>query len=414
MTKYWTPRQWLERRANTEGYSDKTRKEARALLNVVGDDWALDSRFVGQQKYDAPGITRKTDGGFLGIGAKDHGNYSNGYSVYQVQSFLPELKQAYLADYNVWKNDPNVMANSSDNNSSAYDPYAAARAAQAAQARQTAQNIRLLEEKLGLMPGQLSRIDQAERNKYAHIDNDYNRANSSLDTYWKQTEEDYNRARGQRLADRRRQIGVADDDFKKQNDAYARYFSRTGSGSSSAAQYTVPQLLARATQKIRNDIESNNAELAQTQDTNFSRANLDYKKEKDNILTARERQKQEAKEYFAGKRANHWDEVANLEREKANAQNRSTADIIAAGAEAIRKAQQYADEAVAAGGVTDGIKFKPIEYETPEAKDWTYDPTETKIENPEQEDDNTLYEKYFRDKEDEEKKKKGWISATAA
>ena len=283
------------------------------------------------------------------------------------------------------------------------------------QAQNRARNLAMINESLGLMPNQLRRIDEAEQNKYANIENNYNRDINNLENNWKQVQEDYNTARTQRLGNRRRQIDVANDDFKNQRDAYARYFARSGAGSSSMAQYTVPTMLARAAEKVRSSIEDNNAENAREQETNYNRQNLDYRRQKDDILTSRERQKQAAAEDFAGRRSNYWDEVAKLERQKADAQNRSTADIIAAGSDAVKRAQEQADAAVRAGAVTEGTKYKPIQYEETKQKDWTYDPTKTKIEDPneEKDDDNSLYNKYFRDKEDE-KKKKGWISATAA
>ena len=68
-TQYWTPREWLQRRVDNDGYSNQTRSQAQALLNVVGDDWGVDKRFINQDRYSSPGVTRKTDG-FLGLDQK--------------------------------------------------------------------------------------------------------------------------------------------------------------------------------------------------------------------------------------------------------------------------------------------------------------------------------------------------------
>lgn len=35
------------------------------------------------------------------------------------------------------------------------------------------------------MPNELKRIDEAERNKYANIDNDYSRSSNNLENNWK-------------------------------------------------------------------------------------------------------------------------------------------------------------------------------------------------------------------------------------
>ena len=385
-------RQYLQYHANNHP-SDIKRSEAQALLNVVGDDMNINGNFLTGEKVDrgwfrAPDIREKM---------------SNGYNASTVNR---TLNPWWIDSYKKY-----LDANSPKGNDRQPFPTPGSGGSGANAAR----NLALVNESLGLMPNELKRIDEAERNKYANIENNYNRDINNLENNWKQVQEDYNTARTQRLGNRRRQIDVANDDFKNQRDAYARYFARSGAGSSSMAQYTVPTMLARAAEKVRSTIEDNNAENAREQETNYNRQNLDYRRQKDDILTSRERQKQAAAEDFAGRRSNYWDEVAKLERQKADAQNRSTADIIAAGSDAVRRAQEQADAAVRAGAVTEGTKYKPIQYEETKQKDWTYDPTKTKIEDPneEKDDDNSLYNKYFRDKEDE-KKKKDWISATAA
>ena len=384
-------RQYLQYHANNHP-SEIKRNEAQALLNVVGDDMNLDGNFLTGEKH-----------GFLGLHTRE--KQANGYNASTINRTLnpwwTESYKKYLDD-----NSLSTRKNKQEIVTGGYNGQPA---------QNTARNLALANESLSLMPNELKRIDEAERNKYANIDNDYNRSSNNLENNWKQIQEDYETARSQRLGNRRRQIDVANDDFKTQRDAYARYFARSGAGSSSMAQHTVPTMLARAAEKVRSTIEDNNAENAREQETNFNRQNLDYRNKKNDILTERERQKQSAKEYFASKRSGYWDKVAELERKKADAQNLSTDAIISAGKDAVRHAQEQADEAVRAGAVTEGIKFKPIEYEAAKQKDWTYDPTKTKIETPEDEskDDNSIYNKYFRDKE-EEKKKKGWISATAA
>ena len=365
----------------------------RAIQQAVPWNWGKNIDIIeGYSTNDGPGDTRRTSKpGFLGIGKTDNPHKKPSKSKNK-KSKSKAKSGKYTGGYGY---------------SYGYGGYDSS-------AADNARKLAFLNDKLGRMPGQLDLINQAEQNRYAHIEDDYNRANSDLEDSWKQTQEDHNTATRQRLAGRRRQIGVADDDFKKQNDAYSRYFARSGAGSSSAAQYTVPTLLARATQKIRNDIEDNNAENARAQETSFNRASLDYKKGKRDILTDRERQRAEAKQMFDTKRAGYWDSVADLERQRADYQGKSIGDIINAGNSALSNAERYAREATSAGGLSEAMKFKPVEYKNAEQKDWTYDPTKTKVEDQQGEEDNeNLYKKYFRDKE-EEKKKKGWISATAA
>lgn len=387
-------RQWLQRQVDT--HSDgNTRKQANALLEVVGDDQRIDDGWMNNP--------------LTGIFSRP-GNYSKQTII----NLNDQFKRMYANDMQRIKDSPIIYADSpapSNQKTSTVSTYNPA-AAQAA--RDNSLKIADINERLARMPGSLDRINRAEQNKYALIENSYNRNNAELDDSWKQTQEDYNIATKNRLANRRRQIGVADDDFKKQNDAYARYFARSGSGSSSAAQYTVPTLLARATQKIRNDIETNNAENAEQQQTSYNRSLYNYKKEKNSLLNQREEQRQAAKQSFDTQRSGYFDQLAALEREKANYKNRSVADVLAAGRAASDQAERYANDAVNAGGVTEGMKYTPVSYEAVKSKDWTYDPTKTKVENPEgEQDDDSLYQKYFRDKE-EDKKKKGWLAGVGA
>lgn len=260
MSGKMTYRQYLRYHANNHGSATK-RKEAQALLNVVGNNGGLNGYFL-----TGNGINRK--------GQVQAEQTSNGFTASalnrQVNPWWLDSYTKYSNQYD--KDEKNGLHSGPWKGGRGYDPYAAQ------QARDNARKKAFIDDKLSRMPVQLDLINQAEQNRYAHIEDDYNRANSDLEDSWKQTQEDHNTATRQRLASRRRQIGVADDDFKKQNDAYSRYFARSGAGSSSTAQYTVPTLLARATQKIRNDIEDNNAENARAQETSFNRASLDYKK----------------------------------------------------------------------------------------------------------------------------------------
>lgn len=373
------------------------RAEAQALLNIVGNDRKIGSGFFEGQKT-----------GFLGLQTRE--KQSNGYNASTINRVInPWWSNSYDEYLKNYEKD-----HAKDDNIGGGGGGGGSNPAAAQAARDNSLKIADINERLARMPGSLDRINRAEQNKYALIENSYNRNNAELDDSWKQTQEDYNIATKNRLANRRRQIGVADDDFKKQNDAYARYFARSGSGSSSAAQYTVPTLLARATQKIRNDIETNNAENAEQQQTSYNRSLYNYKKEKNSLLNQREEQRQAAKQSFDTQRSGYFDQLAALEREKANYKNRSVADVLAAGRAASDQAERYANDAVNAGGVTEGMKYTPVSYEAVKSKDWTYDPTKTKIENPEgEQDDDSLYQKYFRDKE-EDKKKKGWLAGVGA
>lgn len=279
-----------------------------------------------------------------------------------------------------------------------------------------ARNLAYLEDQLRYMPGQLDRINQAQRNREGNIDNDYTLGLNQTNQAWGRAEQDHNLATEQRLKSRQRQVGVADEDFKKQNDAYGRYFSRIGAGSSSASQYAVPTLLSRAASKIRNEIEDTNQENAQLQTTAFNRAKEDKENNLSNLERERNRQKQAALSEFESKRSEYQKALADMQRQREYYRGRSYADVTAAAREAMEAAERHANEAVRAGQVTEGIKVNPIDYKAADQKGFEYDATQTKVETAPQEEDtaNDAYSKYFRDEEERKKNSNlGWIAKQA-
>ncbi|MBF1037285.1 MAG: hypothetical protein HXL09_01050 [Candidatus Nanosynbacter sp.] len=154
-------RQYLQYHANNHP-SDIKRSEAQALLNVVGDDMNIDGNFLTGEKVDrgwfrAPDIREKM---------------SNGYNASIVNRTLNpwwiDSYKKYLVD-----NSPKPEKTNQE------------KLAGFSSAQNTARNIALANESLRLMPNELKRIDEAERNKYANIDNDYNRSSNNLENNWK-------------------------------------------------------------------------------------------------------------------------------------------------------------------------------------------------------------------------------------
>lgn len=137
-----------------------------------------------------------------------------------------------------------------------YDPYAAQRAAQAKQDRE---NRAYLDNQINRFDSYFGDADRTRQVRLNNINNEYNNSLNTANRAWQRAQEDHNAATNDRLQTRQRQLSVADDDFKKQRDAYDRYFARIGAGSSSFARYGMPTALARAANKVRNDIEDTNA-----------------------------------------------------------------------------------------------------------------------------------------------------------
>ena len=155
-------RQYLQYHANNHP-SDIKRSEAQALLNVVGDDTNIDGNFLTGEKVDrgwfrAPDIREKM---------------SNGYNASTVNR---TLNPWWIDSYKKY-----LDANSPKGNDRQPSPTPG----YGGSGVNTARNLALVNESLGLMPNELKRIDEAERNKYANIDNDYNRSSNNLENNWK-------------------------------------------------------------------------------------------------------------------------------------------------------------------------------------------------------------------------------------
>lgn len=215
-------RQYLQYHANNHP-SDTKRREAQALLNVVGDD-------------------RRLDGNFLtGTGTNIRGEVtgeqlSNGFTASAINNTVnPWWSSSYdeFRKLNPTPQPPNQQwANTGGGGT--YRPNDDTRI------------LAELNQQLGRYDSMFGNVDIAERNRMASILNDYNRGKGELDKGWGDAQEDHDTATRQRLANRQRSRDVIDDDFRNQSNAYDRFFARHGAGSSSAAQYNVPTQLGRA------------------------------------------------------------------------------------------------------------------------------------------------------------------------
>lgn len=161
-----TYRQYLQYHANNHP-SEIKRNEAGALLNIVGDDRKINGHFLTGEKVNR-GLFRTPD-----IKEKQ----SNGYSATTINRVINPWWVNSYKEYS--KN--NKEGSGPRPGGGGYDTTVA----------DNARKLAFLNDKLGRMPGQLDLINQAEQNRYAHIEDDYNRANSDLEDSWKQTQEDH-------------------------------------------------------------------------------------------------------------------------------------------------------------------------------------------------------------------------------
>lgn len=274
--------------------------------------------------------------------------------------------------------------------------------------RERAEKLAYYNDSLREMSGDLDRIDRAEKYRLENIGNTYARNTDNLGLMWRRTQEDHDADVARRLKTRQNRVNVADDDFKKQNDAYARYFARVGAGSSSVAQQTAPTLLARAAGRIRNKIEEDNAEEDYLQTINFNRAKEDYERNLAELDRQKAGQEQSTKSYYEGKRADYWNNYHQLEREKLAAENKDYNTVIAESRASKDKANRFADQAVDYGRLTEEMKYKPVFYQAVKETPWDYNEVKTKSSagSGEETPEDDMYSKYFRDEEERKKREK--------
>lgn len=407
---YMTPRQWLQRQVDTHKDAE-TRRQAQAALNVVGDNWKIDQRFLNQDKYNSPGVEHKRAGGSNPFNPGNYANYSNGYSAYEVNRLInPQMQKMYDADKAIWEK--GQQQNGSSTGPAIvpqYDPYTEQRARQA---REDAKNRAFLDQSLNRFDSYFGDADRSHDIRLQNINNSYNQSLNSTNKAWGRAQEDYNTATNNRLRNRQRQLGVADDDFKKQRDAYDRYFARMGAGSSSAAQYAVPTLLARAASKVRNEIEDTNAENEREQTVSFNRAREDHEENLANLGRTRQSELDRANSDWNSTRSGLLEKKAQLQQQRDLVAGKNHNQVIRDSQGLLNEADRLRRESINQQAVKPEFQVKAVGYKPTIDKDWSYKSTETKVDNPaddkEQQDD--AYNRYFRDRE-EEKKRKGWIPA---
>lgn len=273
---------------------------------------------------------------------------------------------------------------------------------------ENARKLAYINDQIGYMPGQLDRINRAERNRLDFIDDNYNSALGYSDRAWRRAQEDHKEDVARRLRVRTNRVNSANEDFRRQNDAFARYFNRVGAGSSSVAQITAPTLLARGASKIRNEIEEANAEQDQLQTKYFNRAKEDHEYNLMELARQRAMQRQAAQADFNDKRSNYYRNLSELERQRASYQGKDYNTVIAESRASRDRAAKLADSAVDAGRMTPEMKFRAVRYTPVPENDWQLERMKSRTEGEanmlsEQDD---AYNRYFRDEEERKKRER--------
>lgn len=399
MNDKMTYRQYLQYHANNHG-SDIKRKEAQALLNVVDDKGNINSDFLAGEKVDR--------GWFRSPDIRER--QSNGFAASTVNRTLnPWWTDSYKKYSDQWDVDASRgLHGPTKPGPVTYDPYAAQRAAQAKQDRE---NRAYLDNQINRFDSYFGDADRTRQVRLNNINNEYNNSLNTANRAWQRAQEDYNAATNDRLQTRQRQLSVADDDFKKQRDAYDRYFARIGAGSSSFARYGMPTALARAANKVRNDIEDTNAKNEREQTVVFNRAREDHEKGLSDLLRNKNNQISGVESDWNNTRSSLNDQKAQLMSQRDSLAGKSYDQVIRDSQGLRDEADRLRREAISQRDIKPEFKINPIDYKPALQKDWNYQATETKVDNSnEEEPKDDAYSRYFRDRE-EEKKRKGWIPA---
>ena len=389
-------RQWLQNRAYN-GTSAEVRNQANALLQVVGDDGKIDARFIGNP------FNAQTGGTGYNQGA---GQYYK-YGPQGMNRINDQMLGAYNSKDVIYNGKRDQTRNTGPATIHQYDPYAEQRARQA---QEDAKNRAFLDQSLNRFDSYFGDADRTRDVRTQNINNNYNQSLNTTNKAWSRAQEDHNQATGARLRTRQRQLGVADDDFKKQRDAYDRYFARMGAGSSSAAQYAVPTLLARAASKVRNEIEDTNAENEREQTVSFNRARDDHEENLANLGRTRQAELDKVNSDWNSTRSGLFEKKAQLQQQRDMASGRNYDQVVHDSQGLLNEADRLRRESINQQAIKPEFQVKAVDYKPAEQKDWSYSGTETRVENPAEDKQDDAYNRYFRDRE-EEKKRKGWIPA---
>lgn len=303
-------RQYLQFHANNHE-SENKRKEAQALLNVVGDDGNIDGNFLTGEKHGLFGLkTReKTSNGFNASTLNRMVNpwWNESYKKYSAQWD----KDAQSGLYDVRPNlDP--TRGQSGGSSMTYDPKVVA----------------WLDQQLARFPGLYRNIENNRQNRLKRNTEDYELYRQDAEDQYGLAKRNFEFEKSQRLKTRDKRLAGNDTSYKNQMDQWQRYLGMMGVGRSSTAQVTVPEALSREATQAKDQIEDENALNATKSQLSWDETERRRSRTLADLINNKNRADDETNAQFDGLMAGQKEKEAQLQRERGQAQGRTIGSIL--------------------------------------------------------------------------------------
>jgi hypothetical protein len=361
-----TYRQYLQYHANNHPSAAK-RAEAKALLNVVGDDGNLDGNFLMGQKVDrgwfrSPDIREQT---------------SNGYTASTVnRSVNPWWKESY----NSWRANQNSQHQNETPESGGggyyggggYNPYAAQ------EARNKADAIAKYDDEINQANSAINRLGGQEAVGIAN-------AGKARDRAWQENENSFNESTGRYNMNTKDSI----DNIKKTRDQIESdtaskvrsakgILSAGGAGDSSFAKILAPYEIAKAASKQQGEAQDAYAKNRRDMDINYFAVKNAYKKNQGDIEGEYNNRVNSVKQKIAQSRAELLDRIrsANVGKQTANGSSMAAAIASQQGTrDQINRLGTEIDEL----GRDRSIPIQKVEWKAPDLA--TYDPKDVTVKD---------------------------------
>ena len=359
-----TYRQYLQYHANNHPSAAK-RAEAKALLNVVGDDGNLDGNFLMGQKVDrgwfrSPDIREQT---------------SNGYTASTVNR---SVNPWWQNSYNSWRDGQKHQEDASGGGGSYYgggggfNPYAAQ------EARNKADAIAKYDDEIAQANSAINRLGSQEAVGIAN-------AGKAKDRAWQENENSFNESTGRYNMNTKDSI----DNIKKTRDQIESdtaskvrsakgILSAGGAGDSSFAKILAPYEIAKAASKQQGEAQDAYAKNRRDMDINYFAVKNAYNKNKNDIQSEYDNRVNSVKQKVAQSRAELLDRIrsANVGKQTANGSSMAAAIASQQGTrDQINRLGTEIDEL----GRDRSIPIQKVEWKAPDLA--TYDPKDVTVKD---------------------------------
>lgn len=306
-----TYRQYLQFHANNH-QSENKRKEAQALLNVVGDDGNIDGNFLTGERVDrgwfrSPDMREKQSNGFTASAVNRTLNpwWNESYKKYSAQ---------WDKDAGVGLHGPSLdpTRGQSGGSSMTYDPKAVA----------------WLDQQLARFPGLYRNIENNRQNRLKRNAEDYELYRQDAEDQYGLAKRNFEFEKSQRLKTREKRLAGNDASYKNQMDQWQRYLGMMGVGRSSTAQVTVPEALSREATQAKDQIEDENALNATKSQLSWDETERRRSRTLADLINNKNRADDETNAQFDGLMAGQKEKEAQLQRERGQAQGRTIGSIL--------------------------------------------------------------------------------------